>query len=157
MIRIKKFNKKDFNAVMAVAKSLHPKWFDNYAIGTAIPLDLNIHKGFVAEDKKSIVGFITYTSISDEGGARISWIGVLPEFQSKGVGTRLVNKLEKELKTLGVKELRVGTVAASTKYEPYEKTRTFYKKMGFRVEKVKKMKSKDTGEKFDAATLIKNL
>lgn len=84
-------------------------------------------------------------------------MGINPEFQKKGIGTKLIKKLEKELKKIGVKELRVDTLAESIKYKPYESTRAFYKKMGFKVEKVTKRKSKDTGEEFDLATLIKAL
>jgi len=69
----------------------------------------------------------------------------------------LIERLKEELKSMEVKELWVGTVAESTKYKPYEKTRAFYQKMGFEVKKVKKMKSKDTGQWFDVATLVKKL
>ena len=101
------------------------------------------------------MGFITYTS--KDGVAEISWIGVAPKLHNKNIGTKLVKTLEKELKRFGVKKLQVDTLAGSEKYEPYRKTRLFYKNMGFRVERVRKIKSKDTGEKFDMATFIKDI
>jgi len=152
-MKIRKSTEKDFEGMMKIAKKLHPKWFDKFAINVSMPLDLKIHKGFVAEEKGKILGFVTYTS--NEGETKISWIGVEPEFQGKGIGTKLLRKLEKELKRIGVKDLRVETVGDSTKYKPYEITRAFYRKMGFRVEKVRKIRSKDTGEEFNLATFIK--
>lgn len=153
-MRIRKTSAKDFKGIMKVAKKLHPKWFDRFAINESIPLDIKIHKGFVAEESREILGFITYTS--DRGETKISWIGVDPLFQRKGIGTKLLKKLEKELKKLGVKELRVETVDESEKYEPYEIPRAFYKKAGFRVEKVKRMKDSE-GKKFNMATFVKKL
>jgi len=154
-MKVRESDEKDFQGMMKVAKKLHPKWFDNFAINKSIPLDLKIHKGFVAEEKGKILGFITYTS--GEGEAKISWIGVPPKFQKRGIGTKLLKTLEKELKKMAVKELRVETLADSVKYKPYGPTRDFYKEMEFKLEKVKKMKSKDTGEKFDMAVLFKKL
>jgi Acetyltransferases len=154
-MKIRKSTEKDFKEIMVVVKKLNPKWFDNFAVSKSIPSDLKIHKGFVAEDKGKIVGFLSYTS--DEGKARISWMGVDPELHGKNIGTSLLEALEKELKNIGLKELRVETLAESTEYEPYEKTRAFYKKMEFKVEKIKKVESKDTGEILDLATLVKGL
>ncbi|MCX6724453.1 MAG: GNAT family N-acetyltransferase [Candidatus Staskawiczbacteria bacterium] len=154
-MKIRKATKKDFKNIMAVVKKLHPKWFDNFATSTSIPFDLKIHSGFVAEDKGKIIGFLTFTS--DEGKARISWMGVKPKFHGKSTGTSLLKALEKELKNIGLKELRVETLSELTEYEPYEKTRLFYKKMGFKVESTKKIKSKDKGEMLYLATLVKNL
>lgn len=152
---IRKATEKDFKKMMNVAKKLHTKWFDNFAINKSIPLDLKIHKGFVAEENGSIVGFITY--ISKDGIAEISWLGVIPKFHRKKIGTKLVESLEKELKKLGAKELHVDTVADSVQNEPYLRTRAFYRKVGFKVKNVKRVKSKDTGKMFDMATFTKDI
>ena len=156
-MKIRKAAEKNYFEMMKIARKLHPKWFDRVAIKISIPLDLKLHRGFVAEENNKVIGFVTYTSIPDEGQVKLSWIGVDPKFQGKGIGTKLIKKLENELVGIGVKQLWVGTVAESTVYEPYEKTRAFYKKVGFRVTKVKKIKSKDTGKKFDFALLVKDL
>ncbi len=154
-MKIREATESDFKKMMNIAKELHPKWFDNFAINETLPLDLRIHKGFVAEEKGKIFGFVTYTS--KEGFAELSWIGVVSKFHNKGIGAKLVKALEKKLKRIGVKELRVETVAKSTKYAPYKATRLFYKKLGFKVKGVRKVKNKDTGEKFDMATLNKKI
>lgn len=154
-MKIRKSTEKDFQRMMNIAKKLHPKWFDNFAINRSIPLDLKIHKGFVIEEEGKILGFITYAS--NEGEVKISWMGILPDYQKKGIGTKLLKTLEKELKKMGIKELRVETLADSVKYRPYDSTRDFYRETGFKLEKVKKMKSKGTGKKFDMAVLLKKL
>jgi len=154
-MKIRKAKEKDFKKIMAVVKKLNPKWFDNFAVSKSIPFDLKIHRGFVAENKGKIVGFLSYTS--DEGKARISWMGVDPKFHGKNIGTKLLEALERELKNIGLKELRVETLAESIEYEPYEKTRLFYKKMGFKPEKIRKIKSKATGDILDLVTLVKKL
>lgn len=154
-MKIRKLTKKDFKNAIDVVKQLHPKWFDNFATNKSIPLDLKIHKGFVAEENGEIIGFLTFTS--NEGEAKISWMGVDPEFHRKKVGTKLLETVEKELKEFGLKELRVDTLAESIRSEPYEKTRLFYKDKGFKVEKIKKIISKDTGKTSDLAVLVKKL
>src|SRR4030042_4658567 len=130
-MKIRKYNKKDFKQTMNITRNLHPKWLDRFAIDVSIPLDLKIHEGFVAEEKNRILGFITYSS--KEGAVELTWMGIDPKFHSKGIGRKLLNALVKELKKFNVKELIVETVADSVKYEPYESTRLFYKKMGFRL------------------------
>lgn len=154
-MKIRESRENDFKDMMRIAKRLHPDWFDKVAINESMPIDLRVHRGYVAEENGRIVGFVTYKS--DEGKAWIGWIGVDPEIHRRGIGSRLFKKMEERLKKIGVKELRVGTVAESVKYEPYERTRAFYRKMGFEVEKIERKKSKDTGEEFDFATLIKKL
>ena len=154
-MKIRQSTEKDFKKMMSVAKKLHPKWFDNFAISKSIPLDLKIHKGFVAQENGSIVGFITYTS--KDGIAEISWLGVIPKFHRKKIGTKLLESLEKELKKLGAKELHVDTVADSVQNESYLRTRAFYSKVGFKVKSVKRVKSKDTGKIFDMATFVKDI
>ena len=84
-------------------------------------------------------------------------MGVDPKFHGKNIGTKLLEALERELKNIGLKELRVETLAESIEYEPYEKTRLFYKKMGFKPEKIRKIKSKATGDILDLVTLVKKL
>jgi len=154
-MEIRKAREKDFRGMMMVAKSLSPGWFEKFAIKNTIPIDFRIQKGFVAKEKKKIFGFITY--FSEEGKVKIGWMGVKPKLQRKSIGTKLMKKLETELKKIGVKELRVDTLAPREKYEPYDRTRAFYKKVGFKIEKVVKKKSKDTGEEFELGTYVKKL
>ncbi len=140
---------------MKVAGTLHPGWFDKIAMGKSIPRDLKLFPGYVAEVDNRIVGFIVYSL--EEERAQIKWIGVKLELHRQGIGTKLHRAMEDMLKEAGIKEIRVETVAEETEYEPYERTRAFYEKMGFRVEKVERTKSEDTGEEFHLATYMKRL
>jgi len=154
-VNIREATEEDWRGVMAVAKSLSPGWFDNIAIGSSIPRDLRIHRTHTAEGGGRIVGFITHTTVNDM--ADIKWIGVEPVSQRKGIGSELYAVVEDELRRAGVREVRVETVSELTEYEPYERTRAFYEKMGFHMEKVKKTISEDTGEEFYMATYVKAL
>lgn len=118
-MKIRESKNGDFKDMMEIARKLHPKWFDKFATNVSMPIDLKIHKGFVAEDKGKLIGFITY--FSEEGQVKISWIGVHPKFQRKNIGSKLLKALEEKLKRYDVKELRVKTVAATTKYGPYDR------------------------------------
>ncbi|MFQ5911278.1 MAG: GNAT family N-acetyltransferase, partial [Thermoplasmata archaeon] len=102
-----------------------------------------------------IVGFILSSSSSEK--AEIKWIGVAPGFHRRGIGSELFLAAERELRSAGTEEIRVKTVAAETEYEPYEKSRAFYERMGFRVETVVKTRSGDTGEEFGMATYVKEI
>lgn len=96
-----------------------------------------------------------HTTVDDK--ADIKWIGVEPGSQRKGIGSELYAVVEDELRRAGVREVRVETVAELTEYEPYERTRAFYEKMGFHVENVKRTRSEETGEEFHMATYLKVL
>ncbi|MCJ2557168.1 MAG: GNAT family N-acetyltransferase [Candidatus Thermoplasmatota archaeon] len=154
-VNIREAIEDDRQGVMRVAKSLSPRWFDNIAIGTSIPRDLSVHRTHVAREGGRIVGFIMHTTVDDK--ADIKWIGVEPGSQRKGIGSELYAVVEDELRRAGVREVRVETVAELTEYEPYERTRAFYEKMGFHVEKVKRTRSEETGEEFHMATYLKVL
>lgn len=154
-MNIRSSAREDFEGIMNVAKTLHPGWFDHVAIDESIPRDIKLHPGFVAERSDGIVGFILYSL--EEERAQIKWIGVRLELHRQGIGTRLHRAMEDTLKEAGIMEIRVETVAEETEYKPYERTRAFYEKMGFQVEKIERTRSKDTDEEFHMATYMKRL
>jgi ribosomal protein S18 acetylase RimI-like enzyme len=132
-MRIRGFRHNDLNGVKKITKELHPKWFDKKALKN-IPIDVRLHKCIVVEDKGIIIGFISFYSQKDE--ARIGWIGVKPDLRRKGIGTKLLAKVEKELKIIGAKAMRVETVGETNpQYKPYKETVKFYQTCGFEVEK----------------------
>lgn len=57
--------------------------------------------------------------------------GVLPEYHKKGVGKKLYAKAEEYFINCGCKYVIVKTLSEIVDYEPYEKTRAFYSKIGF--------------------------
>jgi GNAT superfamily N-acetyltransferase len=58
-------------------------------------------------------------------------MGVLPDQQRKGFGKQLLNRLVDDLRSNRVSELYVRTLGDSVEYEPYAKTRAFYRANGF--------------------------
>jgi ribosomal protein S18 acetylase RimI-like enzyme len=143
----------DRRDIMVIVKKLNPDWFDDFAVSKSIPLDIFTHKGFVAIDKKKIVGFLTFTS--DMGKVKISWMGVDLQWQRHGIGSLLVKKLQEKLNNMGIKELRVVTLSERITSKSYEKTRAFYKKLGFTPEKTHKIISMVTGKKSELVTMLK--
>ena len=59
------------------------------------------------------------------------WMGIRPEFQRKGIGTKLLLWLEDEARRLGMHSIEVETLPDEDDYEPYQQTRDFYYKNGF--------------------------
>jgi ribosomal protein S18 acetylase RimI-like enzyme len=108
-----------------------PEWFGNekalcdYVIGVA---DLPF---WAAIDRDgNCIGFISikihYGTTGD-----VYVCGVLPEYHRKGIGKKLMNSAEDYLKQSGCKYVIVKTLSEIADYEPYERTRKFYLKVGF--------------------------
>ena len=92
--------------------------------------DLRYQCGFVAEDgNKEVVGFISF--FVNQGKAEIGWIGIHPDLHRQGVGRSLLHRLLRELESTQVSELYVHTLGDAVDYEPYQRTRKFYRQMGF--------------------------
>lgn len=127
-ISIRRYEPEDFEHTIAIAKDL-PEWFTKNGI-SHMQIDLKFQKGFIAVYESKIIGFLSFITIEGEG--QMGWMGVQPEFHRKGIGRMLVNKLIIELKEVGVKTLKVYTLGDSVEYEPYSRTRAFYRGVGFR-------------------------
>lgn len=118
----------DYEGMLEVARAL-PQWFTQEGLAD-MTRDFKLHEGFVATEGDKIVGFITYETLAVDL-AEISWMGVRPEYQRQGVGKRLLQLLERRLIAQGIRILQVSTVADSVIYEPYARTRAFYRANGF--------------------------
>ncbi len=55
----------------------------------------------------------------------LQFIAVVPEYQSQGIGTKLIDQLKKELTGLGIKKYLVGTKSSD------ELSNKFYQRLGF--------------------------
>ena len=130
MITVREFAESDYAAVVAIAENL-PEWFDEHARRIAIPTDIRHQRVFVAVDGDAVVGFISlYVSA---GKLNIGWIGVAKHHHRMGAGQRLLQRAEQSARTMGIHELAVFTLGDSVDYPPYEQTRSFYFKNGFKV------------------------
>jgi tRNA pseudouridine38-40 synthase len=116
-----------FSGAVNVLRAL-PEWFNDESLRT-LANEIRFHAGFVATTGQRVVGLAAFNVM--EGAAQIQWMGVLPEFQRKGIGRLLVNRVIGDLKRAGLKEVFVHTLGDSVEYEPYARTRAFYQAMGF--------------------------
>jgi len=114
--------------ILDIAKSL-PPFFTEKGLGY-ISADFHSQKGFVYRQNDKAVGFVMYFSY--QGTAEIAWMGIKPEFQGQGVGTQLLSHLKEELIKVDCSSLIVKTLDESVEYKPYEQTRAFYLKKGFK-------------------------
>jgi ribosomal protein S18 acetylase RimI-like enzyme len=122
----------DHDAVIKVADSL-PEWFNDQGLRN-IRIDLRFMSGYVAcIDDETPIGFLLYFVYEAKG--HIAWIGVLRQHQRIGVGQALLKAFEADMIAADVAELEVWTLGDSTEYEPYERTRAFYRSLGFKVYK----------------------
>lgn len=89
-----------------------------------------IIKCMVDEDD-SPVGYICYGPIPmTKGVFDIYWIVVKPDFQRKGIGSNLIDFLEKEVKEKNGRMI----LADTSSIKDYEKAQKFYIKRGFQEE-----------------------
>jgi len=153
-ITIRKFKLKDLDAVVQIARGLHPEWFTEEALEN-IPRDIQFAKCFVAELANQVVGFISV--YSHDGIPMIGWLGTEKKLRGKRIGRHLVERVVSELKGYGYRKLGVETVGeCEPAYEPYEQTLQFYESMGFMMEKKGRLRE-DLGYKWRLSTLRKNL
>ena len=115
--------------VLALARGLE-EWFNQAGL-VQMERDLATHRGFVAVDGGRVIGFLTLRRIDPES-ADLSWLAVRRESQRRGVGTALLHAATVRLRSEGVRRLEVSTVGDGLDYEPYARTRAFYRARGFK-------------------------
>ena|SRR5690554_547103 len=76
------------------------------------------------------IGFVSIKLHYEQTGD-IYVCGVLPDYHNKGIGKKLFASVEKHLLQNGCKYIIVKTLSEIANYEPYERTRLFYKSVGF--------------------------
>jgi len=88
--------------------------------------DYKIH--CMVDDQDQAVGYICYGPIPmTQGAFDLYWISVDPNFQGRGIGSKLLNFLEEVVREKGGR-----MVLADTSTIPqYEKTKNFYLQNGF--------------------------
>jgi ribosomal protein S18 acetylase RimI-like enzyme len=110
-----------------IAKQL-PDFFDARGL-EQIKTDTQSHELFGAFDENKMLGFVVYKEINPET-IEMAWIGVSPDAQTKGVGTKLVEESLGKFSSK-YKVCEVKTLSEIDSYGPYKKTREFYKKLNF--------------------------
>jgi len=114
----------------AILESL-PEWF-----GNSNALDEYVEKvsklpywAALDQDYRCIGFFAVKTHYGNIGDIYVC--GVLPEYQNKGIGKKIYDIAEKHFIQNGYKYMMVKTLSEKAQYEPYERTRKFFKKIGF--------------------------
>lgn len=88
------------------------------------------HRGLVWEEGERMLGYIYYAPvIITEGSWYLFWIVVARDAQRQGVGTRLLEYVEKDVRDRGGRMLLIET-SMTPHYAP---TRRFYLKYGYKV------------------------
>ena len=124
---IRGLERSDFDAVIEIAQSL-PEWFTNSGIDS-IRKDIVFQMGIIGIENRLPVGFLTF--FVNQGVATIGWMGVRPNYHRGGVGKAMLEHLKDCLARARVNKILVSTLGDSVDYEPYARTRAFYRKSGF--------------------------
>lgn len=140
----------DHDDVLALARSL-PEWFNAQGL-EEIARDLATQEGWVAVEGGRPVGWVVWSRQEPEG-ANMTWLGVEKGSQRRGIGTALVEHMAAALRARGIREVFVSTVADSVDYEPYAKTRAFYRARGFADFRVDRGYFKDPRGDYDRLLL----
>lgn len=118
----------DSEAAIKIAEKLHGSYFDEQGM-KGIVRDTSEREFFGAFDNKQMVGFLTSKEINPEV-IEITYLAMDPNYQDKGIGFKLVEESLKQLDR-EYKVCEVKTLAETRPDEGYERTRNFYKKLGF--------------------------
>ncbi len=107
-----------------------PEWFGieqsivDYVQGVKDKVFYAVYKDNAA------IGFICL-KFNNRFTAEIYVLGILEQYHRNGFGKRLVGIAEQYVKEQGFKLFMVKTLGESVDYEYYERTREFYRKVGF--------------------------
>jgi len=77
------------------------------------------------------IGFVAL-KVHNKYTAEVCVMGVLQEYHRMGIGRMLINQCEQFCRENGIEFLTVKTLDESRPSKSYEKTRLFYKAMGFK-------------------------
>jgi len=107
-----------------------PSWFGNKEAIIDYTNKVQNMPFYTAYDDEKVVGF-TAVKIHNEYTAEVCVMGVLEDYHRHGIGSQLIRSCEEFCLSSHREFLTVKTLDASADFEPYDRTRTFYKKMGF--------------------------
>jgi ribosomal protein S18 acetylase RimI-like enzyme len=107
------------------------QWFEievSHTIGQQLGGDTTLLA--VDEATGRAIGFVVVKRIDEQSG-RITWAGVDPDHQRRGVGRAMIAHIIEQAADAGLERLRVETMSDSVDYPPFEATRRFYAGLGF--------------------------
>ena len=125
-ITVKKTN--DKVGALNVIKKL-PEFFTKEGI-VSFKKDLKKDDLYGAFLNRKLIGFLTLRK-ADKEALEITWLAILPDKQGMGFGLKLVEECLNISAKKGYRICYVKTLAETAKDKGYDKTRNFYKKLGF--------------------------
>ena len=105
------------------------EWFTEEGIRN-MSLDFENNHLIVEKENDEVLGFLCYTTYC--GKMLLIWMGVKRDLLNKGTGQRLLDWLIEETKRLNLQAIEVETLPEEVDYKPYDSTRAFYYKNGFK-------------------------
>ena len=141
----------DKYAVIELAKSL-TKFFPEDVV-ELIAASLNKRPVLIGVAGKEVIGFLIF-ALRDSRTAEIVWMGVNEDYHGLGLGSLMLDTLERKMEQAGVTKLIASTLSYTVKYKPFEKVRTFYYHRGFTSMGIQNNYYEDG---MDRLILVKNL
>ena len=128
---VRRLRKDDVAACAAILERL-PQWFGLAAANAAYVESLARLPAFVATrgEPEAVVGFLAIEQHRPTA-AEITVMGVDPALHRLGIGHALVLAAEARCRADGIEWLHVKTRGPSTYDDDYERTRRFYRAVGF--------------------------
>jgi len=127
-LNIREGTASDTDTVLQIAKSLDD-WFNDDGI-KYIKQDLEFEKLIIVDADSEPIGFLSYFLY--EGIGYLGWIGVYEQHHGTGAGEILFFEFERIMKNFDINILQVKTLGESVEYPPYDRSRNFYRKVGFK-------------------------
>lgn len=141
----------DKHPVIELARSL-TKFFPEDVV-ELIAASLNKRPVLVGVVGKEVIGFLIF-ALRDARTAEIVWMGVNEDYHGLGLGSLMLDTLERRMEQAGVTKLIASTLSYTVKYKPFEKVRTFYYHRGFTSMGIQNNYYEDG---MDRLILVKNL
>ena len=107
-----------------------PEWFGQADSNAAYVQEAERLPTVAARDGGTVVGVCLVRPHSPES-AEVELLAVDPTMHRAGIGTALLEAVEQQLVEAGVRLLQVKTFGPSGDSEEYERTRAFYRALGF--------------------------
>lgn len=108
-----------------------PEWFGNkQALDDYVAKVAEVPYWAALDKENNCIGFFA-VKIHYRRTGDIFVCGVLPEYHHNGIGKALYNTAETYFIQNGCKYVIVKTLSDAVSYEPYARTREFYKSVGF--------------------------
>lgn len=109
-----------------------PEWFGQPQSNRHYAEQAEILEAWTARIDGGTVGLLLLKRHSAVS-AEIYWLGIDPAHHRQGIGQALVRAIERQLGQEGLKYLFVMTLHPEDPYEPYQRTRAFYERLGFEL------------------------